>query len=84
MYKGLLIAVFPPDCTIAGILRCNHTRPPEKWKKGQFTVVISVYKAAGLTHGWYLKAISELKVATDIHVRVCFAIMQLIHVFHPW
>ena len=35
-----IIPVFPPHRAIVGILRCIHRRPPEKWRKGQFSPLL--------------------------------------------
>ena len=43
MWK-LRLTVFLPDRAIAGIPRCIKRRPPEKWRKGQFSPYF--YKAA--------------------------------------
>ena len=63
MPKLLGRAVFPPECAIAGILRCNQKWPPEKWREGQF--VLSFYKTTGLNRRSILKAIPGLKIVTD-------------------
>ena len=34
------LAVFPPERAIAGIPRCNQRRPPEKWRKSQFSPLL--------------------------------------------
>ena len=38
--RGAAYPVFLPDCAIAGILRCNQRRPPDKRKKGQFSPLL--------------------------------------------
>ena len=60
-------AVFPPDRAIAGIPRCIQRRPPEKWRKGQFSPLL-LQLHAGLTRHFILIAIPRLKIASDMIV----------------
>ena len=57
--------VFPPDCAIVGIPPCIQRRPPEKWRKGQFSpLLLQGCMQAQPRHS--LIAIPRLKIANDM------------------
>ena len=60
-----ILAVFLPDRAIGGILPCIQRRPPEKWRKGQFSPLL----LQGCMQAWprhsILIAFPKLKIATD-------------------
>ena len=58
-------AVFPPDRTIAEIPRCIQRGPPEKWRKGQFSLLLLLGCMRAKPGHSILIAIPRLKIATD-------------------
>ena len=64
-YMFDISSVFPPDCANVGIPHCIQRRPPEKWRKGQFSLLLSQGCMRAKPGHSILIAIPKLKIATD-------------------